>query len=64
MWAREDGIWEYVKCSSCGKIHSKEEVFWHLSNDIKLLTVWKIEEILWINQINCFDCWEKTIYIW
>lgn len=64
MWAREDGIWEYIKCTSCGEIHSKEEVFWHLSNDIKILTVAKIEEILKITDIPCISCNSKTEFIY
>lgn len=63
MWAREDWLWEYMKCESCLKIHSKEDIFWHLSNDIKMQTVKKIEEIIDFDKV-CSDCnWKiKSIY--
>lgn len=64
MWARNDGIGEYVKCSSCNNIDSKEDIYWKLSNDIKILTVWKIENILEKNRIECSECGSdsKPIY--
>ena len=64
MWAREDSIWEYVKCTSCNHIDSKEDIFWSLSKDLKILTVWKIEEILELDHINCSKCGNhsETIY--
>lgn len=63
MWAREDWLWEYMKCESCLKIHSKEDIFGHLSNDIKMQTVKKIEEIIDFDKV-CSDCnWKiKSIY--
>lgn len=63
MWARDDWIGEYVKCESCNKIHSKEDIFWHLTKDIKIQTVKKIEEIIDFD-IVCLDCGSevKSIY--
>lgn len=56
MWAREEWIWEYIICKNCQKISSKEDIFWHLSNEIFLLTVSKIEETLWIDGVTCKNC--------
>jgi hypothetical protein len=61
MWAY--GIWEYVKCNSCNKIHSKEDVFWHLSKDIYLESVTKIEKIIGQN-ILCNECGSDTTFIY
>jgi len=68
MWA--EWIGEYVKCNSCQKILSKKNIFWHLSKDIYMETVWQIEQILAIDSIKCSECnsldtshiwWEKYI---
>lgn len=63
MWARKDWIGEYVKCECCNKIYSKDDIFWHLTKDIKIQTIKKIEEIIDF-EIVCPDCkWEvKSIY--
>lgn len=55
MWAREESIWEYVKCNDCNKIYSKEDMYDYLSNDIKSQTVKKIEEIISCD-IVCNEC--------
>lgn len=63
MWAREDWLWEYMKCESCLKIHSKEDIFWHLSNDIKIQTVKKIEEIIDFDKVCSYCNWKiESIY--
>lgn len=62
MWARNDWLWEYVQCLECWQIHSKEDIFWHLSNDIKMKNVAKIKSIL-NNDIYC-NCWWKTSEIY
>lgn len=59
MWARENILWEYVKCKYCNKIFSKEDIFWHLSNDIKTQTVKSIEKIFWETLMRCNDCWSS-----
>ncbi|MDD4152017.1 MAG: hypothetical protein PHR68_05360, partial [Candidatus Gracilibacteria bacterium] len=63
MWAREDGLGEYIKCECCNKIYSKEDVFGHLSKEIKIQTIKKIEEIIDFD-IVCPDCkgQVKSIY--
>ncbi len=55
MWWREDWIGEYLKCEACDKIYSKEDIFGHLSKEIKIKTIKKIEEIINPDLI-CFDC--------
>ncbi len=60
MWARESIIWEYVKCECCNKIYSKDDIFWHLSKDIKIQTVKKIEKIYWEKHIKCNNCWNPA----
>lgn len=64
MWAREDWIGEYIKCTCCNKIHSKEDVYLHITNDLKIQTVAKIEEALQIIKIPCISCHSKTEYIY
>lgn len=59
-WASH--IWEYVKCICCWKIHSKQDIFGHLSKDIFEKTVTQIEQILWSN-ILCHDCGSITEHI-
>lgn len=63
MWSRESSIWEYVKCNNCWKIHSKEDIFWHISNEIKSLTVKKIESIIDFD-IVCLECNDNVSYIY
>jgi len=64
MWAR--GIGEYVRCEDCGHIHGKDEMFDHLANDIKQLTVKKILSLLDTQSLDCRKCWGETkeIYWW
>lgn len=63
MWAREDWLWEYVRCDECWEIFSKEDIFWHLRRDLRILTVAKIEEALWWKKPNCPICHWKTLPI-
>ena len=62
MWA--EWIWEYVKCHNCSKIHSKKDIFWHVSKDIYKETVWRLEQILALDSIKCTDCGSDTESIW
>lgn len=62
MWA--EWIWEYVKCPSCSKIHSKNDVFWHVSKDVYKETVWRLEQILALDSIKCQNCDSDTVPIW
>lgn len=54
MWAY--WLWEYVKCNCCNKIHSKNDIFWHLASDIRLESVTKLEEIFLWDSIKCKNC--------
>lgn len=63
MWAREEWLWEYARCNECWEIFSKEEIFWHLRKDLRILTVAKIEEALWWEKPNCPICHWKAIPI-
>lgn len=54
MWAY--WIWEYVKCKNCWEIHSKNDIYWHLENEIKIESVTKIEELLGLDSIECNNC--------
>lgn len=62
MWARKDGLWEYVKCESCNTIYSKEDIYGKLPKELKKQMVWSIEKLLW-KDIIC-DCWNKAIPIY
>ena len=57
MWAH--WLWEYVKCNCCWKIHSKDNIYWHLESEIKLQTVSNIEKIIDWSSI-CHSCWWKN----
>jgi hypothetical protein len=59
MWAREDGLWEYIKCNNCDSVLSKEDVFWYLANEIQFETVTRIEQLLWKDNIDCSKCWSS-----
>jgi len=54
MWAF--WLWEYVKCNCCNKIHSKNDIFWHLSSEIRRESVTKLEEIYLWDSIKCKIC--------
>lgn len=54
MWAF--GLWEYVRCNCCNLIHSKNDIFWHLSSEIRRESVSKLEEIYLWDSINCKTC--------
>lgn len=60
MWAREEWLWEYVRCECCATIFSKEDIFWHLERKLKIKTVWEIERVLWVLRPICLNCWEET----
>ncbi len=54
MWAYS--LWEYIKCKCCNEIHSKNDIFWHLSYEIRKESVSKLEEIYLWDSINCKKC--------
>lgn len=64
MWAREDWLWEYVQCKHCQKIHSKGDIFWHLSSEIRTENVNRILEVLSWDNISCTECWGDTNFLY
>jgi hypothetical protein len=54
MWAYWIG--EYVKCNCCNKVHSKNDIFWHLAADIRKKSVTDLESIFLWDSINCKRC--------
>ncbi|MDD2871096.1 MAG: hypothetical protein PHS49_03825 [Candidatus Gracilibacteria bacterium] len=62
LWAY--GIGEYVKCNCCGLIHSKNDIFGHLSEDIKMKCVSDLEEILMYDSIKCKRCDGDTEFVY
>jgi len=54
MWAYWLG--EYVRCNCCNEIYSKNDIFWHLSSEIKTQSVTKLEEIFLWDSIKCKNC--------
>ncbi len=54
MWAYWIG--EYVKCNCCQEIHSKNDIFWNLSSDIRKKTVIELENIYLWDNISCKKC--------
>lgn len=62
MWAY--GIWEYVICKNCWLIHSKSDIFWHLSSEIRTESVTKLEEIIAWDSIRCNNCNSDTEFIY
>lgn len=54
MWAF--GLWEYLKCNCCGEIYSKNDIFWHLSCEIRKESVTKLEEIYLWDNLDCKKC--------
>jgi len=64
MRARDEGLWEYVKCTCCNSIFSKQDIFWHLSSNIYSMTVAKIENLLDLDWVKCQNCNQKTQLIY
>lgn len=54
MWSY--WLWEYIKCNSCNKIHSKADIFWYLWNEFKYQPVTKLENIFLSDSIKCTNC--------
>lgn len=62
LWAYWIG--EYVKCNCCQLIHSKNDIFWHLSSEVKIENVTKLEEIFVWDSIRCKRCNNDTEFIY
>lgn len=44
MWGREEWLWEYLKCDSCFKVYSKQDIYGHLPKNEYQDTVSELEE--------------------
>ena len=59
-WSSERWLWEYLKCNSCGKTYSKQDVYWKW-NYLKLDELESLNSISFDNLPNCSDCnWETS----
>lgn len=58
MWAF--WLWEYVRCNCCNKIHSKKDIFWCLSSEIRRQSVDKLEWIFLWDSIKCKECYSTN----
>jgi len=43
MWAREEGLWEYLFCNACDSVYSKQDIFWWLDKELYKNTVLQLE---------------------
>ncbi len=64
MWGSEHWLQELVQCSSCNKISSKKDIFWHLAKEIYDLSVWDIMKICAMNSIVCPCCKKDAQFIY
>lgn len=65
LWA--ESFWEFAQCKCCWLVISKNNYFWHLSENIKKNTIKKIMSTLSLNEsdIRCTKCWWNTdILFW
>jgi len=62
LWAH--WIWEYVQCNNCWRVHSKNDIYWHLLDEIRLESVSKIEDILSLDSIKCKTCNSDTKFMY
>lgn len=62
MWAREEWLWEYLKCATCSTIYSKQDVYWDLSKLEYLLTVSELEEKWYEGLCYCETCWWRLLH--
>lgn len=56
MWARKEGLWEYLFCNNCNYVNSKEDIFELKYSNILHMTVWQIEKILGLSSYKCSNC--------
>ncbi len=47
---------EYVKCESCNINYSKKDIYWNISSDYWLKSVWELENEYWRNNLRCPCC--------
>lgn len=64
MWASEAWLGELAQCTSCGKMHSKEDVFSGLPKDLFQKTVAEIMREIDMKEILCHGCGHETRMIY
>ena len=62
MWA--DGIWEFVQCEDCGKMHSKKDIFWSLPKHEYEKTVQELLGSHGPTNLSCQDCSGRTRFVY
>lgn len=68
MWARREGLGEYVYCDSCNTTFSKQDIYWDIEKDIYKRTVSEVERILdFSHRCSCGwrlkHCYDREEYI-
>ncbi len=56
MWARKEGLWEYMVCEKCESIFSKQDIYTQLQKDEYSLTVWELETTGFSRIKKCCNC--------
>lgn len=62
MWARKEGLWEYMECESCWALYSKQDIYWDLEKSIYNKTVSELENNEWRDIFCCSACWGKNTH--
>lgn len=63
MWAREQWLWEYLKCTSCDTVYSKQDIFWSLPKNIYNRTTYELEQqSSYRNVFYCKQCWWENVH--
>jgi len=62
MWAREEGLWEYLQCLSCNTFFSKQDIYRDISKSRYNQTVWELEQQEQRDIFCCTACWGKRIH--
>lgn len=62
MWSREEGLWEYLKCSSCDTIFSKQDIYWRLAKNEYQKTVGELEQQQSRDIFSCTCCGWKLYH--
>ena len=56
MWARNEWLWEYVKCNDCERVYSKQDIYGNIEKALYQLTVSEIEQRWASSLLKCHDC--------
>jgi len=62
MWARKEGLWEYVRCEDCKSVYSKQDIYNNLPSDKYSMTVSEIELEYNTSSILCLNCKSDTVH--